>query len=72
MGIFAVFRLANDYAKAKKLLLSKKIDKEKIKKLVASMKEFIDLLYEYKDQLADLIKQVKDVVAKLKLKEKEE
>jgi len=69
MGLFTVFRLANDYAKAKKLLLSKKIDKEKIKKLVTSMKEFIDLLYEYKDQLADLIKQVKDVVKKLKEKE---
>ena len=66
MGVFNVIKLANDYAKAKKILASKNIDIKKAKELVEKIKEFIDVLYKYKDELNLYIKEVKDILKKLK------
>ena len=66
VGLFDVFGLARDYAKAKKLLASKKIDVEKAKKLIEKIKKFVDYLYELKDKLQDLISEVKEILKKLK------
>ena len=69
MGLFDVFRLAGDYAKAKKMLASKKIDIVKASKVIERLKEFIDVLYKYKDELSGLIKDVKELIKKLKERE---
>lgn len=59
MGLFNVIKLANDYAKAKKVLAQKKID-------IKKAKEFIDLLYKYKDELSTYIRDIKDILKRLK------
>ena len=68
MGLFDVFGLARDYAKAKKMIVSKKIDINKVKNLIERMKKLIDLLYSYKDEVQEFINEVKAIIKELKKK----
>ena len=73
MGLLDVFRLAGDYRKAKKALKEKKIDVKKAEKIIEGIKELIDILYKYKDEVQELISEIKDVLKQFKkLKEEKE
>ena len=73
MGLFDIFTLAGDYRKAKKAVETGKVDTKKAIKIIESIKKLIDVLYDYKDELQNVIREVKDILNKFKkLKEEKE
>ena len=65
MGLFSVFKLANDYNKAQKYLKEKDISVDKARKVITSMMEGIDYLKNLRTQLNELITKYNGVVSKL-------
>ena len=65
MGLFSVFKLANDYNKAQKYLKEKDISVDKVRKVIASMVKGIDYLKNLRTQLNELITKYNGVVNKL-------
>lgn len=66
MGLFNVFRLANDYAKLKKYLKKNKYKVDEVNKIVEKCLSHIEYLKSLRDQLNDFIKEIKDTVASVK------
>ena len=65
MGLFSVFKLANDYNKAQKYLKEKDISVDKVRKVITSMVKGIDYLKKLRVQLNELITKYNGVVNKL-------
>ena len=65
MGLFNVFKLANDYNKAQKYLKEKDISVDKVRKVITSMVKGIDCLKNLRTQLNELITKYNGVVNKL-------
>ena len=65
MGLFSVFKLANDYNKAQKYLKEKDISVYKARKVITSMVKGIDYLKNLRTQLNELITKYNGVVNKL-------
>lgn len=65
MGLFSVFKLANDYNKAQKYLKEKDISVDKARKVITSMVKGIDYLKNLRTQLNELITKYNGVVNKL-------
>lgn len=65
MGLFSVFKLANDYNKARKYLKEKDISVDKVRKVIASMVKDIDYLKNLRIKLNELITKYNGVVNKL-------
>ena len=65
MGLFSVFKLANDYNKAQRYLKEKDISVDKVRKVITSMVNGIDYLKNLRIQLNELITKYNGVVNKL-------
>ena len=65
MGLFSVFKLANDYNKAQKYLKEKDISVDKARKVITSMVKGIDYLKNLRTKLNELITKYNGVVNKL-------
>jgi hypothetical protein len=65
MGLFSVFKLANDYNKAQKYLKEKDISVDKTRKVITSMVKGINYLKDLRTQLNELITKYNNVVNKL-------
>lgn len=65
MGLFSVFKLANDYNKAQKYLKEKDISVDKARKVITSMVKGINYLKDLRTQLNELITKYNSVVNKL-------
>jgi hypothetical protein len=65
MGLFSVFKLANDYNKAQKYLKEKDISVDKARKVITSMVKGIDYLKGLRTQLNELITKYNNAVNKL-------
>lgn len=65
MGLFSVFKLANDYNKAQRYLKEKDISVDKARKVITSMVKGIDYLKNLRTQLNELITKYNGVVNKL-------
>lgn len=81
MGLFSIIKLASDYAKAKRFvenkIVDKKVDIEKIKNYAEKVKGFVEYLKDMKKEVEALIVKGKDIYEKLlkkleELKAKEE
>lgn len=66
MGLFNVIKIANDYAKAKKYLETRKGDIENVKKFIENVKKYIEYLGGLKTELENIIATAKDVLTNLK------
>ena len=66
MGLFNVFKLANDYAKLRKFLDNNKTKVNEIKELVDKCMEHLRYLKDLKEQLDDIIKEFKEDIDKVK------
>lgn len=71
MGLFNLIKIANDYAKAKKYLESRKCDVEKAKEYITKIKNFIEYVDALKIELLDIINNAKEILDGLKKTVKE-
>lgn len=66
MGLINVVKLANDYNKAKKLLKKNgKIDASKIKELIEKLHDFIEELKDIQLKISEFILKVKSIMKSL-------
>lgn len=59
MGIFNVIKFANDYAKLKVYLDTRK---EEVGKLIGNVKKFLEYMNEIKEHVDKVVKEVKEVI----------
>ena len=65
MGLFSVFKLANDYNKAQKYLKEKDISVDKVRKVITSIMKGVDYLKNLRAKLNELITKHIGMVNKL-------
>lgn len=66
MSLFDVFKLAGDYAKAKKYLEGKKADAEKIKVLIERLKTLIEYVKDMIEELKEYTNKVHSTIEGLR------
>lgn len=72
MGLLSVIRLANDYNKAKKALKTKKVDVDRVKKLIEKVKSYLEWLEDFKVEIEGYIAKAKAIIEGLQEKLKGE
>lgn len=71
MGLLNVIKLANDYSKAKKALKEKKVNIDKVKGYIDSLKKIVEFYKEWRIDIEERISKVKELINGLKQLETE-
>lgn len=65
MGVFNVIKLANDYIQAKRYLKKNKVDAAKIRDFIDKLQDYIEELRNFKAQVEIHINKAKEVIRAL-------
>lgn len=65
MGVFNVIKLANDYVQAKRYLKKNKVDATKIRDFIDRLQDYIEELRNFKAQVEIHINKAKEVIRAL-------
>lgn len=65
MGVFNVIKLANDYVQAKRYLKKNKVDATKIRDFIDKLQDYIEELRNFKAQVEIHINKAKEVIRAL-------
>lgn len=65
MGVFNVIKLANDYVQAKRYLKKNKVDAKKVRDFIDKLQDYIEELRNFKAQVEAHINKTKEVIRAL-------